>query len=49
MGILFAKRLKHQGGNDIPSTPSNEDRLREYRQRAKPELGNSRKWAWHKY
>lgn len=49
MGILFAKRMKHQGKTGIPRTPTNEDRLREYRQRAKQELGNSRKWAWHKY
>lgn len=49
MGIIFAKRLRRQHARDIPRTPTNEDRLREYRQRSNPQLGNSRKWAWHRY
>lgn len=49
MSILFAKRMTRQYAKDIPRTPTNEDRLRQYRQRAAAETGNARRWKWHKY
>lgn len=47
MGVLFAHRLRHQGGKDIPPTPTNADRIRAYREVAPMELGNTRRWKWH--
>lgn len=48
MGILFARGLTRQYAKDIPKTPTNEDRLREFRGKAKVELCNSWRWKWHK-
>ena len=46
MNILFARNLTP--GHPPPPTPTNEDRLREYRQAAPVTLANSARWKWHR-
>ena len=46
MSILFARHLKQS--STPPPTPTNEDRLREYRNAAPVTLGNSTRWKWHR-
>ena len=44
--ILFARNLKQ--GHTPPPTPTNEERLREFRKAAPVTLANSARWKWHR-
>ena len=44
--ILFARNLKQH--STPPPTPTNEDRLREFRKAAPVTLANSTRWKWHR-
>ena len=44
--ILFARNLKQN--STPPPTPTNEDRLREFRKAAPVTLANSARWKWHR-
>lgn len=44
MNILFARHLKQ--GHTPPPTPTNADRLREFRKAAPTQLGNGHPWPW---
>ena len=46
MNILFARHLKQH--STPPPTPTNEDRLREFRKAAPVTLANSARWKWHR-
>lgn len=46
MSILFARNLKQN--STPPPTPTNEDRLRQYRQAAPVTLANSAPRKWHR-
>ena len=46
MNILFARNLKQN--STPPPTPTNEDRLREFRKAAPVTLANSARWKWHR-
>ena len=46
MNILFARHLKQS--HTPPPTPTNEDRLRAFRQAAPVTLANSARWKWHR-
>lgn len=46
MNILFARNLKQN--STPPPTPTNEDRLREFRKAAPVTLANSNRWKWHR-
>jgi len=46
MNILFARNLKQN--STPPPTPTNEDRLREFRRAAPVTLANSARWKWHR-
>ena len=42
---LFVRGLRHQGGRDVPPTPTNADRLRAFRVAFTPPVqGNSHPW-----
>lgn len=40
MNLFFATHLRRQYAHDVPSTPTNEDRLRAFRREAPVTLGN---------
>ena len=46
MNILFARNLKQH--HTPPPTPTNEERLREFRKAAPVTLANSARWKWHR-
>lgn len=46
MNILFARHLKQH--HVPPPTPTNADRLRDYRQAAPVVLANGKRWKWHR-
>ena len=48
MAILFARRMKSKS-DPVPGTPTNEERLKDFRQRATTILGNGWRWAWHSW
>lgn len=43
---LFARKLREKNQTP-PHTPTNEDRLREYRMKAPVRMGNGWRWQWH--
>lgn len=47
MGVLFARRLRHQGARDVPPTPTNAERVQAFRAMAPVTLANDRQWKWH--
>ncbi len=48
MNIFFARNLKSGKHHTPPPTPTNADRLREYRQAAPVVLANGKRWKWHR-
>ena len=45
---IFSRHHREPGAWDIPRTPTNEERLREFRKAAPVVVANGKTWKWHR-